>query len=253
MTNRLEQFTIEWVDIGARPEIAERFWCAGHTGCLPFLVAPDESPADGTPLACNEFMLAGGLLYTWGDSPVNTPLVYESVRTKQLAELSKGFGFVDIEGLITGYAHRMRILYGHETSFRMLRNGRALLHNSSPIAADLSLDLGYILSKSALPECKPLVQELLDAISNVDESETEPKIWQHLLVFRLAALKLIGDQIAVTKHLDTALKGKIDSPDLQVAVNRLSNMTGRDVAEAFQPGEWSGLSVQAMEDHECDH
>jgi len=253
MNKSKDQFTIEWVDIAPRPELAQRLWCEGQSGHLPFLVAPDERPADDAPVDYNEFMLAGGLLYTWSEAPADTPLADESVRMEQLTKLCEGFGFVDREGLITGYAHRMRLLYGHEVSCRMLRNGRALFPDSSPIAADCSLDLGYLLSKATLPECEPMVQELLDTIKSVDEAETESDIWQHLLVFRLAALKLIGDDSTVTDHLDNAVKGKIDSPDLQVAVNRLSGMTGKNVREAFQPKEWTGLAVQTMEEHECDH
>jgi len=131
----MDQFTIEWVAIDAQLEFSKRFWCEGQSGCLPFLVASEEHPADNAPLDCNEFMLAGGLLYTWGDVPADTPLVESSVRLEQLARLCEGFGFVDIEGLITGYAHRMRLLYGHKISCRMLHNGRALLPDSSPIAA----------------------------------------------------------------------------------------------------------------------
>ncbi len=249
----MNQFTIEWLDIATQPESSKRFWCEGQSGYLPFLVAPEERPADNSPVDCNEFMLAGGLLYTWSDSPADTPLVNESVRLEQLAKLCEGFGFVDIEGLITGYAHRMRLLYGHAVSHRMLHSGRTLFPNSSPIAADYALDLGYLLSKSKLPECEPMLQELLSAIECVDEAETESDIWQHLLVFQLSALKLIGEQSAVTDHLDNAIKGKIDSPDLQVVVNRLSSMTSKDVSEAFQPKEWTGLSVQTMDEHECDH
>lgn len=249
----MNQFTIEWVDIGEQPELAERFWCDGQSGHLPFLVAPEERPADGGPVDCNEFMLVGGLLYTWGDAPANTPLIDESARMEQFARLREGFGFVDIESLITGFAHRMRLLYGHEVSCRMLRNGRVLFPNSSPIAADLSLDLGYILAESTLPDCKPLVRELLDAAGNVDEDETEPEIWQHLLVFKLAALNLIGSEQELADHLDNAIKDKITSPDLQTVVNRLSKMTSGDAREAFQTKEWTGLSVQTMEEHECDH
>ena len=84
-------------------------------------------------------------------------------------------------------------------------------------------------------------------------AETEAEIWQHLLVVRLAALKLIGTDDEVKDHLDNAVKDKITAPDLQVAVNRLSNMTSRDAGEAFQPKEWTGLTFQTMEEHECDH
>lgn len=46
-------------------------------------------------------------------------------------------------------------------------------------------------------------------IECVDKAETESDTWQHLPVLPLAALKLIGD--------DNAIKGKIDSPNLQAA------------------------------------
>jgi len=249
----MNQFAIEWVNIGEQPKLAERFWCEGKSGHLPFLVAATEQPAGDAQVDHNEFMLVVGLLYTWNDAPANKPLIDESARMQQFAKLCEGFGFVDVEGLITGFTHRMRLLYGHKVSCRLLRNGLAIFPDSSPIAADLSLDLGYILSKSRLPECKHLLHELLNAIDSLNEADMDTDIWQHLLVFKLAALKLIGSEQALADHLEQAIKDNITSPDLQIAINRLLKMTSGDVQEAFQPEEWTGLSFQAMEDHECDH
>jgi len=249
----MDQFTIEWADIGAQPGLAERFWCEKQTGRLPFLVACEDRPEDGGPVDYNEFMLVGGLLYTWGDAPEAASAIDESIRRQQLTRLREGFGFVDCEGLITGFAHRMRLLYGNETSYRMLHNGRRLFPDSAQIAADLALDLGFLLSTSALPECLGMVHELLDATCNPDEAELEPEVWQHLLVFRLAALKLIGDERQIADHLDNVIRDRITSPELQVAVNRLARMKSGQAGDAFQPEEWTGLSFQTLEEHECDH
>jgi len=249
----MEQFTIEWADIDAQPGLAERFWCEKQTGQLPFLGARKDRPEDGGPVNYNEFMLVGGPLYTWGDAPADTSPIDESIRMQQLTRLCEGFGFVDCEGLITGFAHRMRLLYGHETSYRMLHNGRMLFPDSAQIAADLALDLGFLLSTATLPECLGMVHELLDATGNLDEAELEPEVWQHLLVFRLAALKLIGDEQQIADHLDNVIRDRITSPDLQITVNRLARMKSGQAGDAFQPKEWTGLSFQTLEEHECDH
>lgn len=249
----MDQFTIEFIDIAEANDLADRFWCKGQSGHVPFMVANEERQDDGNLPEVNEFMLVGGLLYTWSDEPSDNPLMAETARLEQLTKLREGFGFVDIEGLIIGYAHRMRLLYGNRVSSRLLRNGRALFPSSSPIAADLSMDLGYILSESDMPECRPIVQELLDTIGSIDENETEAEIWQHVLMMKLAALKLTGTEKEIADHLENAIKGKITSPDLQIAVNRLANMISGDAREAFQSKEWTGLSVQTMEEHECDH
>ncbi|MDH3976916.1 MAG: hypothetical protein OEU86_00255 [Gammaproteobacteria bacterium] len=247
----MDQYSIEWADLKEHQALAERFWCEGHTGQLPFLVDANDKPADGSPIAFNEFMLVGGLLLTWLDSKEVQPA--EKVRQAQLEKLHEGFGFIDTEGLITGYAHRMRLLYGNGVSCPILRNGRQLFPNSSPIAADLAMDLAYILSATETDDAQDLLNGLMDAINAVKRDETEDEIWQILLVLKLAGLKVNGDQQAAQTHLETAVKGNITSPDLQLAINRLSTMTSTNIREAFQPLEWSGLNVQTMEEHECDH
>ena len=249
----MDQYSIEWADLKQHKELAKRFWCEEHTGQLPFLVDANDKPADGSPIAFNEFMLVGGPLLTWFSENAENNLINEAARLTQLEKLREGFGFVDAEGLVTGYAHRMRLLYGNSVSYPLLSNGRKLFANSSPIAADLAMDLAYILSETETVDISALLNEILDALNAVQRGETEDEIWQILLVLKLATLKVTSDQQATQTHLETAVKNSISSPDLQLAINRLAAMTSTDVREAFQPQEWTGLNVQTMEEHECDH
>jgi len=248
----MSDFTVVWAGIDKRPELAERFWCEGQYGSLPFLV-DNARFQDGVPVDFDEFMLVCGLLYNWADAPDEGAVVDESVRVEQLGKLREGFGFVDTQGLVVGAAHRLRLQYGHAVSCRILRNGRVIFPDDSGIAADLAMDLGHILSQAEFPECTPVLEELLGSIGVVAVEDADPEAWQILLVLKLAALKLIGTEQAFADHLSDAVKGEISSPDLQTAINRISRMEGRNVREAFQPKEWTALEVETMDDHECDH
>jgi hypothetical protein len=248
----MSNFTVVWAGLDKRPELAQRFWCEGQSGSLPFLV-DDAQLQDGVPIDFDEFMLVCGLLYNWADSPDGGVVVEEAVRVEQLGKLRDGFGFVDTQGLVGGAAHRVRLQYGHEASCRILRNGRLIFPVDSAVAADLAMDLGYMLSEATFPECTPLLEELLDTIGAVSREDVNPEAWQILLVLKLAALKLIGSEQACEDYLNDNIKGEITSPDLQVAINRISRMASKKVSEAFQPKEWTALDVQTMDEHECDH
>lgn len=247
----MDKYSIEWASLEKHKELKDRFWCEGYTGQLPFLVDAADKPADGAPIAFNEFMLVGGLLLSWFDDSESLPEV--TVRHKQLQKLREGFGFVDVEGLITGYAHRMRLLYGNPVSCPTLRNGLKLFPQSSPIAADLAMDLAHRLPEAGPTDAPALLDELQNTISIVSQTDVEDEIWQILLVLKLAALKASGDKEGIKAHLEDSVKDSITSPDLQLAINRLSDMTSTDIREAFKPKEWTGLDVQTMEEHECDH
>ena len=154
-SNAMSHFGIVWVDIGKKPELAERFWCQGQPGCLPFFVG-DRQIEDGAPVDFDEFMLVSGLLHDWPETPAGGTAVDESVRIEQLGKLRDGFGFVDTDGLVVGVAHRVRLEYGNEPSCRMLRNGRSLFPDNAEIASDLAMDLGDILSSTRWPGQKPI-------------------------------------------------------------------------------------------------